>query len=250
VATRFRDNGQKDAHAAFWFSSVPFRERHVDLFNELMQRKALVVAALLFALGAGILGQAVLERLTPQGAQPGPAVAATAFIGDAFTEDIVDQEVSERTPTPTSVAFIVAYVSGAVRAPDVYQLPTGARVKDLVLAAGGLSDDADIERINLAAPVTDGQHVRVPWIGDGTTVTAATSDESSAGASSGGLLDLNRATAAELDALPGIGKVLAGRIVEWREREGPFQSIDDLGKVEGIGPALLAKLAPLVTVAP
>ncbi|MCS6937952.1 MAG: ComEA family DNA-binding protein [Roseiflexaceae bacterium] len=222
----------------------------VGLFNELMQRKALIVAAFLFALGAGLIGQTALERLTPQGTQPGLNEPTAGFIDDTFAEDIADQDESERTATPTKVAFIVAYVSGAVRAPDVYQLPAGARVKDLVLAAGGLSDDADIERINLAAPISDGQHVRVPWIGDGATVAEATPDESGADAGSGGLLDLNRATAAELDALPGIGKVLANRIVEWREREGPFQSVDDLGKVEGIGPALLAKLAPLVTVAP
>lgn len=223
----------------------------MDLFSELRQRKALIAAALLFALGTGLIGQTVLERLAPQEAQPAPDEAAAEFISEPFAEeDIRDRNVSERTATPTKVAFIVAYVSGAVRAPDVYRLPVGARVKDLVLAAGGLSDDADIERINLAAPIADGQHVRVPWIGNGMAVAEATPGESGAGADSGGLLDLNRATAAELDALPGIGKVLAGRIVEWREREGPFQSVDDLGKVEGIGPALLAKLAPLVTVAP
>lgn len=222
----------------------------MELFSELMQRKALIAAALLFALGTGVLGQTVLEHLAPQGAQPRPTEAATEFIDDTFAEDSLDQEASERTATPTSVAFIVAYVSGAVRAPDVYQLPVGARVKDLVLAAGGLSDDADIERINLAAPVADGQHVRVPWHGDGTTGVEATPEERSASAGSGQLLDLNRATVAELDALPGIGNVLANRIVEWREREGPFQSVNDLGKVEGIGPALLAKLTPLVTVAP
>lgn len=169
----------------------------VGLFNELMQRKALIVAAFLFALGAGLIGQTALERLTPQGTQPGLNEPTAGFIDDTFAEDIADQDKSERTATPTKVAFIVAYVSGAVRAPDVYQLPAGARVKDLVLAAGGLSDDADIERINLAAPISDGQHVRVPWIGDGATVAEATPDESGADAGSGGLLDLNRATAAE-----------------------------------------------------
>ncbi len=222
----------------------------MELFSELMQRKALVAAALFFALGAGILGQTALERLTPQGVQSGPNEPAADVIDDTFVEDSLDQDVPARTATPTSVAYIVAYVSGAVRAPDVYQLPVGARVKDLVLAAGGLSDDADIERINLAAPVADGQHVRVPWHGDGTTGVEATPEERSASAGSGRLLDLNRATVAELDALPGIGNVLASRIVEWREREGPFQSVNDLGKVDGIGPALLAKLTPLVTVAP
>ncbi|GIW00671.1 ComEA family DNA-binding protein [Roseiflexus sp.] len=222
----------------------------MELFSELMQRKALIAAALLFALGAGIIGQTALERLAPPGVQPGSVDAATDIIDEALADDLIDRDVSERTATPTRVACIVAYISGAVRAPDVYQLPVGARVKDLVLAAGGLSDDADIERINLAAPIADGQHVRVPWIGDGATMAATAPTESPASGESSGLIDLNRATAAELDALPGIGNVLANRIVEWREREGPFQSVDDLGKVEGIGPALLAKLKPLVTVAP
>mgnify|MGYP001026415096 CR=1 FL=1 len=220
----------------------------MELLSELAQRKALIAAALLFALGAGVLGQTILEYVAPPAAPP---VATTEFVVDEeFTEAADGRAAAERPVTPTAIPFIVAYVSGAVRAPDVYRLPGGARIKDLVLAAGGFADDADIERINLAAPITDGQHVRVPWIGDATAAAEITPAESPKGGNSGGLLDLNRATVAELDALPGIGSVLANRIVEWREREGPFRSVDDLGKVEGIGPALLAKLAPLVTVAP
>jgi len=220
----------------------------MELLSQLAQRKALVAAALLFALGAGVLGQTILEYMAPPIA---PSVATTEFVVDEeLTEETGGRTAAERPAIPTAIPFIVAYVSGAVRAPDVYRLPGGARVKDLVLAAGGLSDDADIERINLAAPITDGQHVRVPWIGDATAAAETTPAESAKSGNSGGLLNLNRATVAELDALPGIGNVLANRIVEWREREGPFQSVDDLGKVEGIGPALLAKLAPLVTVAP
>lgn len=220
----------------------------MELLGELARRKALVAAAILFALGAGVLGQAILERVALPTA---PSPTASEFVVDeGFVEETGDQVAAERPVTPTALPFVVAYVSGAVRAPDVYRLPGGARVKDLVLAAGGFADDADIERINLAAPITDGQHVRIPWIGDESAATETTPVERANGGNSGGLLNLNRATAAELDALPGIGSVLANRIVEWREREGPFQSVDDLGKVEGIGPALLAKLAPLVTVAP
>lgn len=223
----------------------------MDAIRELAQRKTLVVAAVLFALGMGMLGQTVLERLAPPVSRSPSTEAATELIDDrAQDEDTVDQEESNRVATPAGPAFIVAYVSGAVRAPDVYRVPAGARVKDLVLAAGGLQDDADIDRINLAAPVTDGQHVRIPRLGEETITVGTAPTAHATSATGGGLLDLNRATAVELDALPGIGKVLAERIVEWREREGPFQSVDDLGKVEGIGPALLAKLAPLVTVSP
>ncbi|MGQ9550536.1 MAG: helix-hairpin-helix domain-containing protein [Roseiflexus sp.] len=219
----------------------------MELLGELAQRKALVAAAILFALGAGVIGQTILERVALPTAPPATAME---FVDEDFAEETSNQVAVERPAMPTTVPFIVAYVSGAVRAPDVYRLPGDARVKDLVLAAGGLADDADIERINLAATLTDGQHVRVPWIGDETTAGGTVPTESAKGGASGGLLNLNRATVAELDALPGIGSVLANRIIEWREREGPFQSVEDLGKVEGIGPALLAKLAPLVTVAP
>jgi len=219
----------------------------MEALRGLTQHRALIVAAVVFAVGCGLLIQTVVSRLAPP---VQPAVTSDAP-DEAFDAPYFDEAVEHAADPPEGTpeaADVIAYVSGAVRAPDVYRLPGGARVKDLVVAAGGLRDDADIERINLAAPVTDGAHISVPWIGmsdeGAADVGAQATDRGD------GLLDLNRATAAELDALPGIGVTLAGRIVARREQGGPFQSVDDLRDVEGIGPSLLAKIAPLVTVNP
>ena len=133
----------------------------------------------------------------------------------------------------------------SVRAPEVYQLPAAARMKDLVLAAGGLAPDADLDRINLAEPLKDGAHVHIPRQGE-------SAPDSSAGdaPAQNELIDLNTATAADLDGLPGIGQALAQRIVDYRSANGPFKSVDDLQSVKGIGAALLAKIAPLITAGP
>lgn len=216
----------------------------MEALRGLAQHKALIVAAVVFAVGCGLLVQTVVSRLAPPAVQS--AVAHDAP-DEAFDASYFDEAADPPEGTPEA-ADVIAYVSGAVRAPDVYRLPGGARVKDLVVAAGGLRDDADIERINLAAPVADGAHVSVPWIGMSDEVAAGAGTQATGAGD--GLLDLNRATAAELDALPGIGATLAGRIVARREQGGPFQSVDDLRDVEGIGPSLLAKIAPLVTVNP
>jgi competence protein ComEA len=137
-------------------------------------------------------------------------------------------------------AMVVVSVVGSVARPGLVSLPSGARVAAAVEAAGGLLPEADPASVNLAAVVTDGQQIVV-----GAPGVAAEADL--AGAGSGGLLNLNSATVAELDALPGVGPVLAQRIVEHRER-GPFASVDELDDVPGIGPARAAELAQLVTV--
>ena len=155
--------------------------------------------------------------------------------------------LSAEEPTPsaaTTVPPIIVYVSGAVNAPNVYELPVGARLRDAVVAAGGLSAEADADAVNLAAKVSDGQHVQVQRRGQ---VTAAA--EPGATADTGPqLVDLNQATLTELDGLPGIGQATAERIIEYRQTNGPFQVIEDLQKVKGIGPALAKRLAALVTV--
>lgn len=147
----------------------------------------------------------------------------------------------EALPTPT-VAPLVVYVSGAVVAPDVYRLTPGARVVDALQAAGGLAELADVSGINLAAQVRDGEHIRVPYAGE-VMAQAATSDQS-------GLINLNRASAAELEELPGIGATLAARIVERRETKGPYRRVEELREVTGIGEKLFNQIAPLVTIGP
>jgi len=134
-------------------------------------------------------------------------------------------------------------VRGAVVSPGVYTLASGSIVQDALQAAGGVIPQADTSRLNLAAPLSDGQEVRVPLL----TPTSAPGTPSPAPAV-GGLINLNTATQAELESLPGIGPVIARRIVEYREANGPYQSIDDLLNVEGVGASLLNKIRDLVEV--
>jgi competence protein ComEA len=152
--------------------------------------------------------------------------------------------------TTTSLAGVLVHVVGAVRASGVVELTPGARVRDAVAAAGGAADDADLERINLAAPVTDGQRVVVPRIGqpDPVPVGGGAATPDAAPPSPSGPLNLNTATAEELDALPGIGPTLADAIVRERQKLGGFRSVDDLKQVRGIGEGRFADIRDLVTV--
>lgn len=143
---------------------------------------------------------------------------------------------------------IVVYVSGAVQNPDVYTLPAQARVKDVILAAGGFSTDADPERINLAQRLKDEDHIQVPHQSE-----AGASDsvgDAPLSADAEGPININTANTTELESLPGVGTALADRIIEYRLTEGPFQSIEALQDIKGIGPALFQKIAPLITVGP
>ena len=152
--------------------------------------------------------------------------------------------------------MLVVDVVGAVRRAGVVRVAPGARVLDAIAAAGGASPDADLARLNLAAPVADGARVAVPHVGapapavDPSAVTGASTDAggSGPGAATAGPVDLNTATAAQLDALPGIGPATAAAIVHDRETHGPFTSVNDLTRVRGIGPAKLEQLRDLVTV--
>ena len=148
-------------------------------------------------------------------------------------------------PTPTSV---VVHVAGAVARPGVYQLPPGSRVVDALEAAGGALPEAAVEALNLAQPLEDGQRIWVPARGQPSPTYVAAATPTATAMPAFPKLDLNTATAQELEALPGIGPVLARRIVEYRDRFGPFQKVEDLLAVRGIGPVLLEKIRPYVYV--
>ena len=144
---------------------------------------------------------------------------------------------------PASTAPLV-HVAGAVRHPGVYKLHDGDRVKDAVARAGGARAGADVNAINLAAKVADGQQVVVPR--RGAAAPAAADATAGAGAGEAGAaqppVSLNSATAAQLDTLDGVGPATAQKILDWRREHGGFRSIDDLGEVPGIGPKRLAAL--------
>jgi competence protein ComEA len=146
----------------------------------------------------------------------------------------------------TSTTVVVSVVGSVVR-PGLVTLPSGSRVADAVDAAGGLVPPADSASVNLAAVVTDGQQIVVGAPGAAGAAGAPAGAAGGSAAAPSGKLNLNTATAAELDALPGVGPVLAQRIVDHRD-QGPFTSVDQLDDVPGIGPARAAELAKLVTV--
>ena len=169
-------------------------------------------------------------------------------IGAAIDADADLPSIPRSTDTPRGSSTVIVYISGAVGAPDVYELPLDARIKDLVLAAGGLTADADPEQINLAERLKDSTHIHVPRRGEAPAADAVVADR--ADTAQNGPLDINTASASDLDGLPGIGQSFADRIIEYRTTNGPFASVEDLQKVKGIGAALFAKIAPLVSVGP
>jgi competence protein ComEA len=152
--------------------------------------------------------------------------------------------------TPDSLTTIVVHVDGAVRRPGVHELAAGSRVIDAIEAAAGLSAEADRQRLNLAAPVADGQRVWVPALGEDepTVVPLEGGPVGGEQGSGGGPVNLNTADSAALETLPGIGPSIAGAILRHRDQEGAFERVEDLLEVAGIGPSRLAQLEPLVTV--
>jgi len=195
----------------------------------------------------------------------------------------LDQPAPRVEPDPVAQPAIIVHVAGAVAKPGVYSLEPGARVADALSAAGGALKAADTDCINLALPVRDGEQVYVPptqaGVGAGNDgvaspdggsqsqprqsavpgippnradITRSAPDPSQARVSSNtpytGLININTASAEDLQALPGVGPVLAQRIIDYRSANGPFAAVDDLVGVSGIGQAKLGKIAPMATV--
>lgn len=149
------------------------------------------------------------------------------------------------TPTPAPVRV---YVSGAVQQPAVYELPAGSIVQDAVNAAGGPSSDADLDHINLAVELRDQQQVYVPRQGETNPPPAISGGGSDSGGAASTQVNINTATAAELETLPRIGPTTAQRILEYREANGPFATIEDIQNVPGIGPATFEGFQDMITV--
>lgn len=178
------------------------------------------------------------------------AVAITAFGGSGVDETVPPSgpEHSAGPPaTPDATGDgagdgvrIYVHVLGAVGNGGLYELADGSRVIDVIAAAGGFSGDADPAGVNLARPLTDGEQLRVPRIGEVPAAPAPQAGAAGAGGSGAGgaapaLVSLNSATLAELETLPRIGPALAQRILDWREANGGFATIEDLRNVTGIG---------------
>lgn len=171
---------------------------------------------------------------SPSGAAPGPAAVSVV--------------------SPSPIPDVLVHVCGAVRRPGVVQLPQGARVADALDRAGGATAKGDLAGVNLAARVADGQQIVVPERGSGTAAASAAAAGgstsaaavTSSGAPPGAPVNINTASATELEALPGVGPATAQRIVEYRTAQGGFKSIEELKNVPGIGDAKFAAMKDAV----
>jgi len=228
--------------------------------------RRLAVLGVLFLLVASavVLGVRVAwarSSATPQSISaaahgpPGGLVARTVPAAFASTGVAgLSTATARATATaPATAAGLLVHVVGQVRRSGVVRLPPGARVLDAVKAAGGASLSADLNHLNLARQVADGEQIVVPKPGEtlpaGVVPGAAGGGVGSTSAGSvGGLVNLNSADAAALDSLPGVGPVIAQRILDWRTQHGRFTSVNELGEVSGIGDKLMAQIGPKVTV--
>lgn len=178
------------------------------------------------------------------------AVGIAVWRGAASPVQLVEATGAE-TPTPgvtVAAGELYVHVYGAVRAPGLYVLPAGARVVDAVAAAGGAAEDAALEGVNLARPLSDGEQLAVPSRDElAQPPSAGTAPSTAAPPGEAGTVNINTADAAALETLPRVGPALAERIIAWRDENGPFASVDDLLAVEGIGPKVLEALRDRVT---
>lgn len=198
------------------------------------------------------------DRPVAQSVPPLPAVLPAALPVDSPAPADAPP-APEGAPTRAQPAELVVSVVGLVGRAGLVRLPPGARVADAISAAGGALDGADLAGLNLAQRLSDGDQVRVGAAGPGApppgsaTISGGAGSPAPAGAgdsapTAGSPVDLNAATEADLDALPGVGPVTATAIIAWRETNGRFTDVAQLAEVDGIGPARLARLRELVTV--
>jgi competence protein ComEA len=188
----------------------------------LQDRRRALVAAVVVVLALALAGRAFLRP--SHASAPPPPIRPTG------------------AAAPAKPNRVYVDVVGAVRRPGLYRVPSGARVADAVAHAGGPTRKADLQLVNLAALVADGEQVVVPKRGSGGPGAAAAAP----GSAPTGPVHLNSATLEQLDALPGVGPVTAQKIIDYRTQHGGFDSADELDAVPGIGPARLADLRPLV----
>jgi len=155
-------------------------------------------------------------------------------------------EMIQLLPPPTTPPLVV-HITGAVSAPGVYNLPPGSRVVDAIEAAGGMTEQANPEALNLAQVLEDGQHIHVPEL---TSPDQENPNDPPTRSPSPltALVNINTADQTELESLPEIGPHLAGEIIAYRETNGPFKTVDELLNVSGVGPVILETIRDLITV--
>jgi competence protein ComEA len=220
------------------------------------QRVAVVLLALTALLVAGVVwvratphggggGEAGGPGLTDQATGQGAAGSGAGGAGAGADQTLPRAAPDTSAGSPGQSDRLAVDVAGHVRRPGLVRLPAGSRVNDAIRAAGGVTSGADLDAVNLARKLTDGEQVLIPGPGDPPPPLPP-----GAGAAPGapaGPLDLNSATVEQLDTLPGVGEVTAGRIVAYRSAH-PFTTVDELLEVPGIGQRRFEQLKDLVTV--
>jgi competence protein ComEA len=225
-------------------------------------RRAAVAVGLAVVVAAVLTGAWVVAerpRALAVATSPPPIPGASSPVATGAPSPRAPGSTSPTAVTSSSPTVVVVDVAGKVRRPGLYRLPVGSRVDDAVRAAGGALAGVDLSSLNLAAKVVDGQQIPVGIRGSPGGVVGGSSVGGPAGGpaggsvgggagAGGGLVDLNAATVEQLDALPGVGPVLAQHILDWRTAHGRFATVDQLDDVTGIGEVKFTALKPLVTV--
>jgi competence protein ComEA len=199
------------------------------------------VAVALLALAALVGGGLVWARATPDLAGSSTGQDAVAPADQTLPRAAPDSS----SPAPTDA--VAVHVAGRVRRPGLVRLPAGSRVHDAIRAAGGVTPGADLNAVNLARRLTDGEQIRVPAPGDPAPPPDPATATPGGGTTPSAPLDLNTATLEQLDTLPGVGEVTANRIITYRSAH-PFTTVDELLEVPGIGQRRFEQLKDLVTV--
>ena len=218
------------------------------LAGKVLEHKVLLVLCLIVLAAGCCISAAGLGG----GRQEGVTVErASGEAGSSGSADVSPSSDSGNAKKAASAELYVIDIDGAVAAPGVYRLAEGSRISDAIDAAGGLTDAADVSTLNRAAKLADGQKVHVPALGEEVAAAPVSSDPQGAGtaaASGAALININTATAEELQALSGVGPSTAKAIVEDREAHGPFSSIEDLMRVSGIGEKKFEKMRSQVCI--
>lgn len=230
-----------------------WRDRVAGFAESLDLTPVRLVVGVVVVLVAAVGGWKLLQAPPPPAEMQLPFASTTAPAGSAAADTAGPGDTSDPAtssgPAPGDEVEVVVHVAGAVASPGVQRLPSDARVFDAVDAAGGAAPDADMGRVNLAAPLTDGQQVYVPKVGEpGGGAVASTPGGAGGGTGPPPVVDLNTATIDQLDELPGIGPAIAQAIVDHRAEHGDFTSVEGLLDVRGIGQAKLDELRSRATV--
>lgn len=217
-------------------------ERHSGARARWVAERRPAAAFIITAIAAAGIAVAVTLASAP-GVQPvAPQIATT---GSPMMSD--GPASTEAGKADSSSAPIVVSVVGLVASPGLVNLPEGSRVADAIAACGGALPGTDLNSINLARVLSDGEQIPIGVPGVPPNVGTAP-DTSATGGGSTAKVNINLGTADDLDSLPGIGPILAKRIVDFRTKNGKFKTVNDLGQVSGIGPAVLSNIKDLVTV--